>query len=169
MPVFRCEVRAFVFVATWCVSFVAGCRGQAEPDCLFEGDPTLTLTPRKGQGTLDGEVTDLPAFAAPQGVPASEVDFLLTGVDPEDITTIRVTVVADSLGIISDTTYIPQSIGYQCLEEGGLFVKSLPVAYVSPIAVVDDLTDLTGTLAVDISGATPLNVSYPVELRITSY
>jgi hypothetical protein len=149
--------------------FFPACETEPGENCSFEGEPALTLTPRKGEGALDGEVTDLPAFAAPQGVPASEVDFLLTGLDSEDITTIRVTVVADSVGTISDTTYSSQSIGFACLDEGGLFVQSLPVAYVFPIAVVEDLTDLTGTLNVDISGATPFNESYPVELRVTSY
>ena len=150
-------------------ALLPACEDEPEENCIYEGEVSLTLTPRKGEGTLDGEVTDLPAFPAPQGVPASEVDFLLTGVDPDDITTIRVTVVADTVGTISDTTYTAESIGFVCLDEGGLFVQALPVAYVSPIAIVQDLTDLTGTLSVDISGAFTLNESYPVELRITSY
>jgi hypothetical protein len=129
----------------------------------------LTMTPRKGMGSLNGETTDLPAFPAPQGVPASEIDFELTGLDMDDITTIRVTVVADGLGMISDATYTPESIGFACREEGGLIVRNLPVAYASPVTIVQDLEMVTGTLGVDITGMSPLNESYPVELRVTSY
>ncbi len=136
---------------------------------MYGEERVLTLTPRKGMGVLDGEVTDLPAFPAPQGVPASEVDVFLDGVDIDDITTIRVTVVADGLGTISDTTYTPRSMDLACQSEGGLFVANLPVAYSTPVITVQDLLDVTGTLNFDVSGAASFNDSFPVELRITTY
>ena len=129
----------------------------------------LTMTPRKGEGPLDGEVTDLPAFPAPQGVPASEIDLELVGVHRDDITTVRVTVVADGLGQISSATYTSESIGFVCRDEGGLLVRNLPVAYEDPVLIVQDLEAVTGTLSVEISGASPMNESYPVQMRITSY
>ena len=149
---------------------LSGCEDDPEVPCIYEGEAMLTLTPRKGMGALDGDVTDLPAFPAPQGVPASEVDVELMGVDIDDITTVRVTVVSDGdEGTISDTTYTPQSMGLACLPEGGLFVANLPVAYGNPIVIVQDLENVTGTLNFDISGTVSMNESYPVELRITSY
>ena len=151
------------------VTGATGCEDPPPAHCVYEGTPMLSMTPRKGEGTLDGDVTDLPAFPAPQGVPASEIDFELTGIDQEDITTIHVTVVADTLGTISDATYTPESIGFVCRESGGVIVRNLPVAYGQPISIVQDLEMVTGTLTVDITGLSPMNESYPVEMRVTSY
>ncbi len=116
----------------------------------------------------DGDT--LPVFNPPQGGIATELDVTIEGAGFDIVETLQIDVAAGSGQSLSATTYMGALLPFECVREGVVHVRNIPVAFDDAFELEAlDGTEVELTVTVTREDGAQSQASAAVLLAATSY